>query len=160
MKKVLAVLACAIALTGCLGGEEGKMKSVCEGIAKSQAANPKSVNLNEVVVASREVGKADFVRNYYGAESGISESAKAVMDIMFAEGGKGAKQYAVEVDYTDSGQVSPSRDKAICIFIKYGDELSLTSFSVKGISVGKEKIFDYFLLNNLPKGISSTGVLD
>ncbi len=56
------------------------MKSVCEGIAKSQAANPKSVNLNEVVVASREIGRADFVRNYYGAESGISESAKAVMD--------------------------------------------------------------------------------
>ena len=105
--------------------------------------------------------KEEFVLDYYGTTDGLSKDQMMLVESQFSNGTKGVVRRIVNVNYTDSNKApgDQAQEKAVCSYIQYGSEAGLSEFYVKGIEIKKNKIFDYFSLNKLPKGLDPFGVI-
>ena len=162
MRKALVGIAVMLVLTGCINSKEKKMESICKEIVLSHALDPKEVGFNEIRLLSGSMSKDEFVRNYYGSESAMSDDQRRLLELRFKDGGKGAVMYAVDIDFIDKsrGQDNAIRAQAICIYIGYGDNIDINSFTVNKKRIGRERMPAYFVTNKLPKGLSYFGRIE
>lgn len=162
MGKALAITLGVLLLTGCLDRKEEKMERICKDIVLNHVVDLQAVSFNEGGVLSGALNRETFEHAYFGAERGLNKLEEMFVESLFKEGGKGATQHIVNIDYTDKsrGQALATRDQALCSYIEYGDNLLLDSFSVKGFSVSRNKFLEYFIANKMPKDLDHTGKVE
>lgn len=161
MVKVLAGVAMALFLTGCINSKEKKMESACKEIVLNHAIDPKEVSFNTIRLLSGEMSKEEFVQDYYGSTLRMNDDERRLLQLMFKKDGEGASKHIVDIDFTDKskGASQSTRNQAICIYIHHGENVEINSFTIGNSRVGRGEMPIYFITNKLPPELTPSGKL-
>ena len=152
--RVLLALLALLALSGC--SDESKMKSACEGLAKTLAVDPGSVKINEISVIRSEISQRDLEAAYSRRFGGtpVSPETKRYYSGIYEKGSDLPIKYWVDIDYTASESSGKARSSMLCSYISIrGNDLFLSS-----LSTGKREYYGYgldalFMGKSLPSNL-------
>ena len=156
MRMLVAGLA-LLALAGC--SDESKMKSACEGLAKTLAVDPSSLKVNEISVMRSDISQRDLEAAYSRRFGGtaVSPATKRYYSGIYEKGSDLPIKYWVDVDYTASESLGKARSSMLCTYISIGgNDLFLSS-----LSTGKREYYGYgldalFMGKSLPGNLDSS----
>ena len=150
MLRHVIVVAGAALLSGCGDLLKPKVVSVCEDILKEVVLDPAGLKINSQEVIESPASVDDLYRLYdEQSENGISEAARALVDIYRQRGVQFTEVFVV-LDSTYELKSGRQRDKAMCKYLEYEGTVELASFTIAGQHFDRSDFFAFFLTRRRP----------